>query len=460
MRIIIVGINPVGIALVRNLVQEEQNDITLVAEDAEQLRQLQSRIDIRTVHGPASHPNVLERAGAEDADILMAVTDNDESNMIACQVAHSCFRTPKKICRIRSRAYLQNPALFDPDGGVPVDVLIRPEEMLTDAIHRLLKLPGALQVLNFAEGRVQLVAVTVTESGPIAGHKIGALHERMPDVDCRVAAIYRRNHPPLIPQGDTTIEAGDEVFFIAEPAHIAEVMRCMRPMDPGYRNIVVAGGGQVGERLVANIEDDYHVRVIERLMSRCTYLSEELKRTIVLCGDASDSEFLHDIEIQRADVFCALTNDDAANIMSALLAKKLGVRKVISLVNDDAYTDLVHSGSIDIALSARQFTISEILAQVRQGDVSTVHSLRRGAAEAIELVVHGDRRNSQVIGQALRNIELPVGVTIGALVRGDQVLIAHGNTVMEADDHVILFVVDKSCIPQVNRLFQTDFGFF
>ena len=459
MRIIIVGINPVGIALVRNLVQDEQNDITLVANDAAQLRQLQARVDIRTVHGLPSHPNVLERAGAEDADILMAVTDDDEVNMVACQVAHSCFRTPTKICRIRSRAYSQNPALFGPE-GVPVDILIRPEEMVTDAIRRLLKLPGALQVLNFAEGRVQLVAVTVTEDGPIAGHKIGALHARMPDVDCRVAAIYRQNHPPLIPQGDTTIETGDEVFFIAETPHIAEVMRCMRPMDPGYRNIVIAGGGQVGERLIANIEDDYHVRVIEKSMARCTYLSEELKRTIVLCGDAADSEFLHDIEIQRADVFCALTNDDAANIMSALLAKNLGVRKVISLVNDDAYTDLVHSGTIDIALSARQFTVSEILAQVRQGDLSIVHSLRRGAAEAIELVVHGDRRNSRVIGRALRDIQLPVGVTIGALVRGDQVLIAHGNTVIEADDHVILFVVDKKCIKQVDRLFQADFSFF
>lgn len=457
MKIIILGAGQVGGTLAAHLAGE-QNDITVVDTDIDRLQELQDRLDIGTTNGPASHPATLRRAGAEDADMLIAVTNSDEINMAACQVAWTLFKVPTKIARIRATAYLGRPELFGNE-AIPIDVIIGPEQLVTKSIKRLLDNPGSLQVLDFAKGRVQLVAVRAYYGGPLVGQELRELRQHMPNVETRVAAIFRRNRA-IIPEGNTVIEADDEVFFIAARDHILPVMSELRRLDQPYRRVMIAGGGNIGERLAEAIENKYQVKIIETSYDRCRTLSERLNRSIVLHGNASDKELLQAENIDQTDVFCALTNDDEANIMASLLAKRLGARKVITLITNPAYVDLVQGGEIDIALSPQQITIGSLLAHVRRGDITNVHSLRRGAAEAIEVIAHGDARASKVVGRRLAEIDLPTGVTIGAIVRGEQVLIANSDIVVETDDHVILFLVDKDRIKQVEKLFQVGFGFF
>jgi trk system potassium uptake protein TrkA len=419
---------------------------------------LQDRLDIRTVIGHASYPEVLAQAGADDADMVIAVTRNDETNMIACQIAYTLFHTPTKIARVRSVEYLKHARLFAQE-AIPVDVLISPEQLVTDYIQRLIENPGALQVLDFAEGRVQLVAVHAYYGGPLVGHELRDLKEHMPGIDARVASIYRQGMP-IKPEGDTIIEADDEVFFVAAARHIRAVMGELRKMDKPVKRVILAGGGNIGMRLACAIESRYQLKIIERNPERARMLSETLGRAIVLLGDAADEELLLEENIENTDVFCALTNDEEANILSGMLAKRLGARKVMSLINRASYVNLVQSGSIDVAISPQQATIGSLLTHVRRGDVVMVHSLRRGAAEAIEAVAHGDRSSSKVVGRAIEEIKLPRGTTIGAIVRGEEVIIAHHDTVINTDDHVVLFLADKNCIQEVERLFQVGVTFF
>ncbi|MDH3979491.1 MAG: Trk system potassium transporter TrkA [Gammaproteobacteria bacterium] len=457
MKIIILGAGQVGASVADNLASEA-NDITVIDDNAEVLHDLQDRLDIRTITGEASHPDTLMQAGADDADMIIAVTRSDETNMIACQVAYTLFHTPTKIARVRSVEYLNHPRLFSQD-ALPVDVLISPEQLVTDYIKRLIEYPGALQVLDFAGGRVQLVAVHAYHGGPLVGHELRDIREHMPGIDARVAAIFRKGKP-ITPEGDTIIEMDDEVFFIAARKHIRAVMGELRKMDKPVKRVMLAGGGNIGMRLAESIEDQYQVRIIEHNTRRAKLLSENLNRSIVLLGDAADEELLLDENIENTDVFCSLTNDEEANILSAMLAKRLGARKVMSLINRASYVNLVQSETIDVAISPQQATIGSLLTHIRRGDVVMVHSLRRGAAEAIEAVAHGSRDNSKVVGRAIDEIKLPPGTTISAIVRGEEVIIAHHDTVIETDDHVILFLSDKKCIQQVERLFQVGVTFF
>jgi trk system potassium uptake protein len=456
MKIIILGAGQVGSSLANNLASEA-NDITVVDTDATLLHELQDRLDLRTVSGHASHPDVLTRAGAEDADMIIAVTNSDETNIVACQVAHTLFRTPTKIARVRAQEYLLHPQLFT-NSAMPVDVIISPEQLVTDYIFRLIQHPGALQVLDFSGGRVQLVAVRAYHGGPLVGQELRALREHMPNLQTRVAAIFRQGKA-INPEGDTVVEVDDEVFFIAATNDISTVMSELRRLDKPVKRIIIAGGGNIGVRLARALEKQFQVKLIEHNKQRAEHISEVLEHTIVLQGDAADGELLLEENIEQTDVFCALTNDDEANILSAMLAKRLGAKKVMSLINRAAYVDLVESGDIDIAISPPQATIGSLLAHVRRGDVVMVHSLRRGAAEAIEAIAHGDKHSSKVVGRAVEDIKLPPGTTIGAVVRGEEVLIAHHDTVIEAEDHVLLFVVDKKRIPEVERLFQVGVTF-
>lgn len=456
MKIIILGASQVGSTVAANLVNEA-NDITVVDRDVDQLRNLQDHLDIRGVVGHASYPEVLAQAGAEDADMVLAVTNSDEVNMVACQVAYTLFHTPTKIARVRSSEYLEFKQIFAQD-ACPVDVLISPEQLVTTYIQRLIETPGALQVLDFAEGKIRLVAVKAYYGGPLVGHALRELPNHMPGIETRVAAIFRRDRA-IAPDGNTVIEADDEVFFVAAAEHIQSVMGELRKLDRPVRRVLLAGGGNIGQRLAGALESKYNVKLIEHSLERAKDLSHKLNKTIVLQGDAADEELLREENIDNTDVFCAVTNDDQINILSAMLAKRMGARKVMALINRSAYVDLVQSSMIDIAISPDQTTISSLLAHIRRGDVAVVHSLRRGAAEAIEAIAHGDRRTSRVVGRKVEEVKLPQGASIDAILRDDKVIIAHHDTVIEADDHVILFLIDKKRVPEVERLFQVGVTF-
>lgn len=456
MKIIILGAGQVGSSVAHNLARES-NDITVVDTNLDVLEELQGRLDLRTVVGHASYPEVLVNAGAEDADMIIAVTNSDEVNMVACQIAYTLFHTPTKIARVRAPEYLNHRRLFTQE-SFPIDVTISPEQLVTAYIQRLIEHPGALQVVDFADGRVRLVAVRAYYGGPLVGHELREIQDHIPGIQARVAAIFRQGNP-IIPKGDTVIEADDEVFFVAAKENIRVVMSELRRLDKPVKRVILAGGGNIGTRLAKVLENKYQVKVIDRNRENARRISEELPNTIVLLGDAADEELLLEENIESADVFCALTNDDEANILSAMLAKRLGAKRVMSVINRASYVDLVQSGDIDIAISPQQATIGSLLTHIRRGDVTVVHSLRRGAAEAIETVAHGDSKTSKVIGKAIENIKLPKGTTIGALVRGDEVIIAHHDTVIMAEDHVIMFLVDKNKVAEVEKLFQVGVTF-
>lgn len=458
MKIIIIGAGQVGGTLAETLAGEK-NEITIIDSNRRILTNLQDRLDLQVVCGLGSHPDVLKKAGAEDADMLIAVTNSDESNMMACQVAYSLFNTPTKIARVRSEQYIIYQDQLYQHKDIPVDHLIAPEQLVTTAIKRLIDYPGALQVVEFADGRASLVAIKAYYGGLLVGHALSALKEHMPNVETRVAAIYRRGRP-IRPLGSTVIEADDEVFFIADTKHIRAVMSELQKLESSYKRIMIAGGGLIGAGLAKRLENKHNVKLIEYDPERARFLANTLDEATVFQGDASDASLLAEEGVDRVDAFIAVTNDDEANIMSAMLAKRMGAAKAMVLIQRSAYVDLVQGGAIDIAFSPQQATVSALLTHIRRGDIVNVHSLRRGAAEAIEAIAHGDEQTSKVVGKQIKDIKLPPGTTIGAIVREDSVIIAHSDTQIQANDHVIMFLVDKKFISDVEKLFQPSALFF
>ena len=457
MKIIILGAGQVGISTAEILAKED-NDITLIDNVASQVEGLQDRLDIRTIVGSASHPSVLEQAGGPDADLILAVTDQDEVNMAACQVAYTLFRTPKKIARIRSVEYLTHTEIFS-DESIPVDVIISPEQLITQHVLHLIEYPGALQVVDFAGGKIQLVGLKAYHGGPLVGRELRTIREDLPTVEARVAAIYRHDRP-IIPEGDTIIEPNDEVFIVAAAPHIPIVMSEFCAVEAPGQNIMLVGAGKIGLHLARSLEqNNYQVKLVEHGAERARQVAEQLDATIVLRGDAADEDLMLQENIDAMDVFCSLTNDDEANILSAMLAKRLGAHRAMALINRSAYVDLIESSVLDVAISPSLITVGSLLTHVRRGDTIAVHSLRRGAAEAIETIAHGDATSSSVVGRRIEEISLPSGTRVGALLRNQEVIIPHHDTVIEAEDHVILFVIDKKYIRDVERLFQVKVTF-
>jgi len=455
MKIIILGAGQVGSTLAENLAREH-HDITLVDTDVNKLAAIQDRLDVRTIVGWGSYPDVLRRANCDEADMLVAVTSNDEVNMVACQVAYSLFNTPTKIARIRSLSYFTHSELYSRK-DLPIDVFINPEQLVTNYIKELIDHPGALQVLDFADGKVKLVGLKPFYGGAMVGKNLTTIREHYPQA--RIGAIFHEDKSiPL--DGSTTVEVGDEVFFIAATADIRKIMGAFRRQAEPYKRIMIAGGGHIGSRLAGALENDYQVKLIDHNREHCKVVAERLKNTIVLCGDVTDKELLVSENIENMDVFCAVTNDDEDNIMSCLQAKRLGARLVMALTTRSAYVDFLEEGSINIAISPQQTTTSSLLAYIRRGDVVNVHSLRRGAAEAIEAIAHGDSKTSKVVGRTIAKVKLPRNTVIGAIVRGDEIIIPHHDTVIESDDHVILFVAEKKHIHDVEKLFQVSATYF
>jgi trk system potassium uptake protein TrkA len=472
MKIIILGAGQVGSTAAYHLAREEANDVTIVDRDPGILRELQDRLDVRTLIGEASWPDVLERAGAASADMLIALTNSDEINMVACQVAYTLFEEKRKkdkesdsertghrmtrIARVRASAYTRAKGLFT-DDAVPVDVCVSPEELVTRYIEQLIHFPGAFQVLDFADGRVRLVGARAHRDGPLVGKPIRTLAEQMPDVETRIAAIYR-NGQAVAPEGDAVILENDEVFFIAGRQDVRLVMSQLRRLDEPVRSVIIAGGGHIGLRLALALEQTNNVKIIERSRTRARMISERLAKAIVLHGDAADEDLLLEENIDSADIFVSLTNAEEVNILSAMLAKQLGCKKVMALINRPSYAELIESGTIDVGISPPQITIGALLTHVRRGDMVRVHTLRRGRAEALEAVVHGTEGRSKVIGRQIDQIKLPAGASISAILRNGRVMQAHHDTVVKDEDHVILFLSDRRQIEQVERLFQSVAG--
>ncbi len=452
MKIVILGAGAVGSTLASLLSQE--NDLVVVDHNSSELHRLEEEADIKTLLGGASYPNILVNAGIQEADMVVAVTGSDETNIVSCMIAKVLNKSIKTIARVREISYLKGKTKEAMDSGeIPVDIHISPEQLITEHIQGLIEIPGSLQVMEFGQGKLNLVAVRAVEGGPMIGHEIGDLKKHMPKIDSRVAAIFRKGES-ITPLGSTVIEANDEVFFISKKGEASKVVNEMRKKEEPYKNIIIAGGGKIGARLAKRIEDNHRVKIIESSNERAKRLSEKLESSIVLEGNVCDKNLLHDENVENTDVFAAVTNDDEANVMSCLLAKEMGAHKTVALINNPAYVDLVQTKGIDIAIAPSQITIGTFLAEIEGKDVVRVHSLRKGAAEAIEAIAQESKTGKpSSIGKELGEISLPEGVTIGALIRDNKGKIAHDHVHLRENDHVILFLTDKSAIKQVKETF-------
>lgn len=475
MKILILGAGQVG-ASVAEALSSEANDITIIDQDQGALANLADRLDVRTIAGNAAYPSVLRDAGIEDAEMLVAVTQSDQTNLVACKIARNLFHVPTRIARLRSPDFLSAELLSD--DNFAVDYAICPEQDITDYIIKLIRFPEALQVLEFADGLVTLVGVRAYQGGLLVGKPIRAMREHLPaGVDARIAAIFR-GHQPLDPDGNVIIEPGDEVFLLAATGHIRLVLKELRRMLEPLKKIMIAGGGNIGARVAVALEGNYQVKLVEKSPERARQVAARFASAIVLQGEATDETLLSREGIDEIDMFLALTNDDEDNIMAASLAKRLGCKRVLALINRRAYADMVQGGPIDIGISPAQISIGSLLTHVRRGDVAKVHSLRRGAAEALELVATGDRDTSKVVGRRIDELPKIPGAHIGAIVRHgkvadvvqregfpvekarNEVIVPHHDTVIEADDHVIVFCMRKRQVTEVEKLFQVSIGFF
>jgi trk system potassium uptake protein len=472
MKIVILGAGRVGESVAESLVSEK-NDITVIDTDPARLRALQDRLDLRGVVGNGIQPSVLLAAGIEDADMLISCAPMDETNLVACKVAHDTFNVPTTIARLRSPEF-PNASPIMGKTGFAVDQVICPEDSVTSYIRKLIEYPEALQVLEFAQGLVSLIAVRAVAGGPLVQHSLAEIPALMPGAEMRIVAIYRQDQALTQLNGQTRIEPGDEVFVLAATEHIRTVLGALRKMDRPVKRLMMAGGGKVGLRLAREVCGTYELKIIEANRQRCEYLATQLpSSTLVLHGDSTDEDLMGDENVRDMDLFMALTSDDEDNIMACLLAKRMGARRVLALINRKAYADLVQGTTLDIAISPSHAVIGELLAFVRRGDVEAVHSLRRGAAEALEGIVRGDRKTCRMAGRRVEELELPEGAQIGAIVRGlhladgslaenaqPMVMMAHHDTLIQPHDHVILFIPRKRNVKAVEKLFQVSATFF
>ncbi len=484
MNILILGAGRVGESVAESLASEA-NDITVIDTDPARLAQLQDRLDLRGVAGNGIQPSILREAGIEDADLFIACAPLDETNLVACKVAHQLFNVPTTIARIRSPEFQDEASLTIQRDGFAVDRVICPEDSVTRTIRKLIEYPEALQVLEFGAGLLSLVAVSAVAGGPLVQHSLAEIPQLAPGAEMRIVAIYRQDKPLTELTGTTRIEPGDEVFVLAATEKLRAVLSALRKMDRPVKRIMIAGGGKVGLRLARQLRGEVHMKVLETDRARCDYLATQLPSDVlILHGDSTDEALMADENVRDVDLFLALTSDDEDNIMACLLAKRMGARRVLALINRKAYADLMQGTTIDIALSPSHAVIGELLAYVRRGDVEAVHSLRRGAAEALEAVVRGDKGSCQLAGRRIDEVKLPRGVQIGAIVRGlsvpdhddalalgdkraegekkaaPDVIIAHHDTVVQTGDRVIVFMPSKKQVREVEKLFQVAATFF
>ena len=454
-KIAVLGGGQVG-ASVAKILTDDGNDITLVDNNASVLEDLQEDNDIKTIQGNASSPSVLNQVELSDCDILIATTASDEVNLVSCHLAKKMFNVPNVIARLRNAEYREETSDFNLD-LFSIDSIISPSLLVTDFINNIIEHPGAFQAFDFADGKLQVIGATVLKDGPLAGKKLSEFKKHMPNVNVNVIAIYR-DRKSLPVNGSSIIEAGDDIFFLATEENM-RFMSELRKNQSRVENIMIAGGGNVGTILAAKLSEKFSTKIIEKDQSRSKYLSETLESVVVLNDDISDESLLENEGIKDVDYFCSVTNDDQMNILSSKLAKDLGAKKSIAIINKPSYRKLV-SKEIDVVVSPEDVTIGSLLASVRASDVVKVHSLGFGEAELFEVIIHGDKSTSKVVSKKISDLELPQGCRIGAIYRNESVILAQDDIEICSEDRLIIFLLNKRDFPKLAKLFQVGIGFF
>ena len=448
MKVIILGAGKVGESLARNLSQDGY-DISIVDLNKNKVDELQDRLDIAAIIGHAAHPSTFKKAGADKETILLAVTNNDEVNIAACQIAKNKFSVKKTICRFKDSTYLD---CLDSFGESIIDIPISPENEVTSHLKELIDHPGAEQIEEFADGKVKLVSVKVKKTGRLVDKALRTIEDDMPGVDSYIPTIYRKGKP-FIPNGDTIVKEGDEVYFVTASENVDAVVNEMRLEQEAYSRIMIIGGGKIGFNLAKQLEDSYKVKIIESNEERCEEISRSLEKTIVLRGKGADQELLKSENISQVDVFCSLTNDDEANIMASLLAKKLGATKTMVILNNPSYVSIL-PGFVDSCIAPHRLTVSSVLQHLRESDVAQDVILKmHSGAEAIEGIVHANEYTSDYFGKPIKSLPMPEEASIGAIVRKGVVVMPSSSIELCIEDHLIIFLSNKEKVKEVEKLF-------
>ena len=458
MKVIVCGAGQVGFNIARQL-SGEHNDVTVIDQSSELVKRINDNLDVHGLVGFASQPDVLEVAGARDADMIIAVTFADEVNMVACQVAHSLFNVPTKIARVRAQSYLRPiwQDLFSRD-HMPIDVIISPELEVARSAERRLEVQGAFDMIPFGEDKLRLIGVRLTDECPIVDTPLRQLTELFPDLNIIVVGIDRDGEL-LVPTGDDQMLINDEIFFVAERSHVSRALSLFGHEEKEARRIIIVGGGNIGLFLAESMERDHpsvRVNVIELNRARAEYVAERLERSVVINGDALDSEILVEANAGSTETIIALADDDEVNILASLLAKRLGCKRAIALVNNTGYGVLLTSLGIDAVVNPRASTVTTILQHVRHGRIRAVHSLRDGGAEIIEAEA---LQTSPLVGVPLRDVDFPDGMIIGGILRDDEVIIPRGETVVQVKDRVVIFAL-ADVVKRVEKMFSVRLDFF
>ena len=458
MKVIICGAGQVGFNIARYLASED-NDVTVIDISRELIEKLSDTLDVQGLVGYASHPDILERAGASDADMIIAVTHADEVNMVACQVAHSIFEVPTKIARVRYQGYQRAEwsGLFG-RGHMPIDVIISPEIEVARAIGHRLEIPGAFDAIPLVEGRVTLIGVHCTADCPIMNTPLRQLTALFPDLNIVVVGILR-NDKPIVPHGDEVMLPGDDVYFVSDSRHLARAMAVFGHEEREARRVIIVGGGNIGQHLAEAIERNHPqvaIKMIEIDKRRAEAAAQALPRTVVIHGDALDAEILEEANVKSTETIVAVSNDDEVNILASLLAKRFGCQRSITLINKPTYSPLMGNLGIDAVVSPRAITVSTILQHVRRGRVRSVHTLSDGFGEILEVEA---LETSSLVGPPLKEAKLPDGVIVGAIVRDKEVLIPRGDTVVRTGDRVVLFAT-AAAVKKVEKMFAVRLEFF
>ena len=458
MRVIICGAGQVGYGIAERLAAE-QNDVSVIDTAPELVRTIRDQLDVRGFVGHGAHPDVLELAGAQQADMFIAVTLHDEVNMTACQVAHSLFNIPTKIARIRAQSYLlpHYQDLFSRE-NLPIDVIISPEVEVGEMVLRRIALPGATDVVRFADDKVAMVAIECLEECPVINTPLSQLSELFPDLPSTVVGVSR-NGRLFIPHSADQLVAGDLAYVVTTKEQVKRTLGLFGHDETEAMRIVIAGGGNIGLYVAKSLEarqSGAKVKIIEDTRERAVTIADKRRRTVVLNGSALDQKLLQEADIQDADLMVALTNNDQVNILSSVMAKKLGCKANLALINNPAYHDFARSLGIDAHVNPRSVTISRVLQHVRRGRIRAVHSVQRGAAEIIEAEA---LETSPLVGSPLRDLDLPDGMRLGIIYRDGVAVRPNGSTLIRPGDRVIIFAM-AGAVRQVEQMFRVSLEFF
>jgi len=457
-KIIVCGAGQVGFNIAKQLAAEH-NDVTVIDHNPELIRKIGDMLDVQAMLGHASLPEVLERAGAQDADMIIAVTQNDEVNMVACQVAHALFNMPVKVARVRTQNYLQPQwlNLFSRE-HLPIDVIISPEVEVGRAVLRRLEMPGAFEVAPFADDRVMLIGTLLDENCPVVNTPLRQLTDLFPELNIIIAGVGRDGNL-FVPSGDDQLRAGDQAYFITQPEKVRRVLEIFGHQVKPARRVILLGAGNIGMFVAKELEQKHssvRVKIIEYRKERAEAAADQLSRTVVLHGDALDLGILHEANIAETETIVAVTDDDEVNILASVLAKQGGCQRAIALINNPGYGPLIRTLGIDVFIDPRAMTVSRILQYVRRGRIRGLYSLFNGAAEVLEAEA---LETATVIGKPLNEAQIPRGIMIGAIVRGDQVIIPRGNTIIRTGDRVVILAL-AGMVKKVEQMFRVSLEYF